>query len=603
MYNGFFGFREKPFKLVPNPDFLFLGRTHEEALAHLTYAVSQGDGFVEITGEVGTGKTTLCRVFLENLDKDIEAAFIFNPKLDSVQLLKAIHIELSIPFTDENPVSLTNSLNEFLLEKKAQGKSVLLLIDEAQNLDRETLEQLRLLSNLETTRSKLLQIILVGQPELCDILDSYEMRQLRQRINLSCHILPLTRKETHDYISHRVNVALRKPETLFTPKAIDLIYAYSGGIPRLINIACDRSLLAAYSLNRKKVTPHTIKIAIRELDTRKAARAGHGPFIKKTAGAVFALLLSAFLFLALLKGLPPGWIPIHHVAVQTGIPETPPESLSPDAYISSPDMGTQAPESADEALPSEPPAPESIPPEPTVSPAPFIEKTEPEKILSVMDLSASRENALGHVLSLWDRQSLIRFDPFTKEIESDPYFFRIAAEQHNLEILQLKGEPDLIKKLNLPAILGVISPDRQEQGYLALAGITPGNEYIVFSGSGNEKLKLDPDELRPFLNGEIYIVWKNIFGTGGVISDTSPATSVAAVKLSLRQIGFSSIDTTAVYDPAVREAVKRIQAKHGLTEDGLVGPMTKILLLREKDRGSTTPSLTEDAFIDPIKGS
>lgn len=601
MYNGFFGFKEKPFKLVPNPDFLFLGRTHEEALAHLTYAVSQGDGFVEITGEVGTGKTTLCRVFLENLDKDIEAAFIFNPKLDSVQLLKAIHIELSIPFTDENPVSLTNSLNEFLLEKKALGKSVLVLIDEAQNLDRETLEQLRLLSNLETTRSKLLQIILVGQPELCDILDSYEMRQLRQRINLSCHILPLTRKETHDYISHRVNVALRKPETLFTPKAIDLIYAYSGGIPRLINIACDRSLLAAYSLNRKKVTPHIIKIAIRELDTRKAARAGHGPFIKKTAGAGFALLLSAVLFIVLVKGLPPGWMPIHPVAVQTGLPETPPGSVTPDAYISSPDMEIQAPESADGAMPSEPLTPESIPPEPAVSPAPFIEKTAPEKILSGMDIS--RENALGHVLSLWDRQALIQFDPFTKEIESDPYFFKIAAEQHNLEIMQLKGEPDLVKKLNLPAILGVISPDRQEQGYLALAGITPGNEYLIFSGSGNEKLKIDPDELKPFLNGEIYIVWKNIFGTGDVISDTSPVTSVVAVKLSLRQLGFSSIDTTAVYDPAVREAVKRIQAKHGLTEDGLVGPMTKIILLREKDQGSTTPSLTESPSIDPVKGS
>jgi general secretion pathway protein A len=601
MYNGFFGFKEKPFKLVPNPDFLFLGRTHEEALAHLTYAVSQGDGFVEITGEVGTGKTTLCRVFLENLDKDIEAAFIFNPKLDSVQLLKAIHIELSIPFTDENPVSLTNSLNEFLLEKKALGKSVLVLIDEAQNLDRETLEQLRLLSNLETTRSKLLQIILVGQPELCDILDSYEMRQLRQRINLSCHILPLTRRETHDYISHRVNVALRKPETLFTPKAIDLIYAYSGGIPRLINIACDRSLLAAYSLNRKKVTPPIIKIAIRELDTRKAVRSGQGPFIKKIAGAGFALLVSAVIFLALFKGLPPGWIPIHPVAVQTGLPETPPGSVSPDAYIPSPDMEIQAPESADGAMPSEPLSPESIPPEPAVSPAPFIEKTEPEKILSDMDIS--RENALGHVLSLWDRQTLIQFDPFTKKIESDPYFFKIAAEQHNLEIMQLKGEPDLVKKLNLPAILGVISPDRQKQGYLALAGITQGNEYLVFSGSGNEKLKIDPDELRPFLNGEIYIVWKNIFGTGDVISDTSPVTSVVAVKLSLRQIGFSSIDTTAVYDSAVREAVKRIQAKHGLTEDGLVGPMTKIILLREKDQGSTTPSLTEYPSINPVKGS
>ena len=576
MYNGFFGFREKPFKLVPNPEFLFLGRSHEEALAHLTYAVSQGDGFVEITGEVGTGKTTLCRVFLENLDKDVEAAFIFNPKLDSVQLLKAIHMELSIPLADEDPVSLTNSLNEFLLEKKAQGKSVLLLIDEAQNLGQETLEQIRLLSNLETTRSKLLQIILVGQPELCDILDAYEMRQLRQRINLSCHILPLTRKETHDYISHRVNVALRKPETLFTPRAVDLIYAYSRGIPRLINIACDRSLLSAYSLDRKKVTPHIIRIAIRELDTRKAARAGYGSFFRKTAGIVFSLLLAAVVLLAIIKGIPLEW--------KSGSPPVNPIAVKPDI-----------PEILEAPAPSK-----SLPPEPVSSPAPVIEKAEAKKILSGMNIAATRENALAYVLSQWDRQSLIQFDSFTKEIGSDPYFFKIAAEQHNLEILQVKGGLDLVKKLNLPAILGFTSPDQKGKGYLAVVGLSTGREFVVFSGSGDEKVRIDPDELMPFLNGDIYIVWKNAFGAGGTISETSPTPSVVSVKLFLRQIGVASIDSTPVYDHAVKEAVKKIQAKHGLTEDGHVGPMTKIILLREKEKGSI-PCLSEYVSGDPLK--
>ncbi|MFA5905263.1 MAG: AAA family ATPase [Desulfobacula sp.] len=600
MYNGFFGFRETPFKLVPNPEFLFLGRTHEEALAHLTYAVSQGDGFVEITGEVGTGKTTLCRVFLENLDKDIEAAFIFNPKLDSIQLLKAIHIELSIPFTGEDPVSLTNSLNEFLLEKKALGKSVLILIDEAQNLGRETLEQLRLLSNLETTRSKLLQIILVGQPELCDILDSYEMRQLRQRINLSCHILPLTRKETHAYISHRVNVAMRKPETLFTSKAMDLIYAHSGGIPRLINIACDRALLAAYSLNRKKVTPHIIKIAIRELDTRKAARTGYGLFIGKTIGAVFALILIAVLVLAVIKGIPPGWIPgndpADQIALKPGIPETPTEPASLDIQASSPDTNSLPPETAEAA----PPPSEPVPAEPVLSPAPSIEKAGAKEILSGMNAAGSRENALAQVLSLWDQKSVITFDPFTKEIESDPYFFKIAAGQHNLEILPLKGETDLVKKLNLPAILGVTVPDRKGQGYLAVVGITTDNEYIVHTGNGDEKALLDQNELMPFLSGDNYIVWKNIFGTNGTISESSPVASIVAVKLLLRQIGIGAIDLTPVYDPSVRDAVKKFQAKHGLSEDGIIGPMTKIILLQEKEK---TPCLTEYALSDPVKGS
>ena len=567
MYNGFFGFREKPFKLVPNPEFLFLGRTHEEALAHLTYAVSQGDGFVQITGEVGTGKTTLCRAFLENLDKDVEAAFIFNPKLDSVQLLKAVHIELSIPFTDEDPVSLTNSLNKFLLEKKALGKSVLLLIDEAQNLGRETLEQLRLLSNLETTRSKLLQIILAGQPELCDILDAHEMRQLRQRINLSCHILPLTRKETHNYISHRVNTALRKPETLFTPGAADLIHDYSRGIPRLINIACDRSLLAAYSLNRKKVTPHLIKIAIQELDIRKAVRTGNRPFIRNTAFAVFPLFLAAVLFLMIAKNIPPGWIPYHD-------------------FVSDIPARTEPP-----GKPSEPVSPDTL--------APVIEKADAKKILSIVK-AAGREDALAHVLSLWNRQ--IQLDPFTKEIESDSHFFKIAAGQHNLEILQVKGEPDLIKKLNLPAILVVTSPDRDGKGYLAVAGITKDNEYIVLSKSSGEKTRIDPDELTPFLYKNSYIVWKNIFGTDETISKTSPVASAVSVKLFLRQTGFASIDSTPVYDNAVMDAVKKIQAKYGLTEDGLVGSMTKIILLHEKGYDST-PCLTGYALSRPFKGN
>ncbi len=268
MYNAFFNLREKPFKLVPNPEFLFLGKCHEEALAHLMYATSQGDGFVEITGEVGTGKTTLCRVFLENLDKNIEAAFIFNSKLNATQLLQTILKELGIISIANGPTELTSDLNDFLLEKKAQGKSVILLIDEAQNLGKETLEQLRLLSNLETTRSKLIQIILVGQPELKDILDSHEMRQLRQRINLSFHIHPMTKKETLDYITHRVNIASLSPQTLFTRSAQKAIYRFTRGIPRLINIACDRSLLVAYSLKHKKVSPSSVKVAIDELDMR-----------------------------------------------------------------------------------------------------------------------------------------------------------------------------------------------------------------------------------------------------------------------------------------------------------------------------------------------
>ena len=210
MYENFFGFSEKPFKLVPNPAYLFLSKSHEEALAHLNYALAQGDGFVEITGEVGTGKTTLCRSFLENLKEDTVAAYIFNPKMEPQQLVKTINDELGIEYDTDNTKDLIDKLNAFLIRKKKQRKKVILLIDEAQNLSSDILEQLRLLSNLETSREKLLQIILVGQPELTDILNSHELRQLGQRITLRYHLSPLIHKEMVEYIRYRINIAARK---------------------------------------------------------------------------------------------------------------------------------------------------------------------------------------------------------------------------------------------------------------------------------------------------------------------------------------------------------------------------------------------------------
>ena len=268
MYNKFFGFREGPFQLVPNPAYLFLSRSHEETMANLNYAIYQGEGFVEITGEVGTGKTTLCRAFLEKIENETEAAYIFNPKLDSMQLLKTINDEFGISSNKNTIKDLIDTLNIFLMKKKASGKNVVLIIDEAQNLSNEVLEQLRLLSNLETNQSKLLQIIMVGQPELKDMLDSHELRQLGQRINVSSHLLPLTAKETIEYIQHRIHIASRKPGTKFTRLAFYFIYKFSRGIPRLINIVCDRSLLTAYSLDQHNITAGIVRSSIRELTGR-----------------------------------------------------------------------------------------------------------------------------------------------------------------------------------------------------------------------------------------------------------------------------------------------------------------------------------------------
>jgi general secretion pathway protein A len=270
MYASFFGFTERPFKLVPNPAYLFLSASHEEVLAHLAYAVSQGEGFLEITGEVGTGKTTICRTFLESLPPDMAVAYIFNPRLDAMQLLRAINAEFGLPADAKNTKDLIDTLNRFLLDTNLAAKNAILLIDEAQNLHHEVLEQLRLLSNLETTTRKLLQIILVGQPELNRILSSYSLRQIRQRITLRCGLKPLTMTETKAYIRHRLQIAAAdEPSVAFSAYALGMIFKFAAGIPRLINIVCDRALLTAFVREQKYVNRAIVSTAIKELGGRK----------------------------------------------------------------------------------------------------------------------------------------------------------------------------------------------------------------------------------------------------------------------------------------------------------------------------------------------
>ncbi|MGD8894162.1 MAG: AAA family ATPase, partial [Desulfobacterales bacterium] len=300
MYKNFFSFRERPFKLVPNPAYLFLSKSHEEVLAHLTYAVIQGDGFVEITGEVGTGKTTICRAFLENLDHNTKAAYIFNPSLNAIQLLRAIIDEFGIESDTDNIKDLIDRLNSFLIAKKSEGKNVILIIDEAQNLTKEVLEQLRLLSNLETAKDKLIQIILVGQPELEEKLDSHELRQLDQRITLRCQLAPLSYKEVRAYIQHRINIASLKTEIQFDAAAYRSIYQYSRGIPRLINIVCDRALLNAFVLNQEIISGKIAMAAIRELGVRGDMKRRRLQKWKKT-GLFFALLFTGIIMVLVFR--------------------------------------------------------------------------------------------------------------------------------------------------------------------------------------------------------------------------------------------------------------------------------------------------------------
>jgi len=256
MYCEFFGFSEKPFTITPNPNFIFLSNIHREAFAHLLYGIDSHAGFIALTGEVGTGKTTVLRTLLSQLNHEkYHSALIFNPCLSGEQLLASICREFGIESTERNSFGYLDDLNRYLLEQNTAGRTVVLVIDEAQNLAPDVLEQVRMISNLETERDKLIQIILAGQPELNDLLNRHDLRQLRQRITVSCRLTSMKLNETVDYINHRLKISGCRIPGLFSLGAVKQIYRFSKGVPRLINVACEQALVMAWTQESTVVTP------------------------------------------------------------------------------------------------------------------------------------------------------------------------------------------------------------------------------------------------------------------------------------------------------------------------------------------------------------
>jgi general secretion pathway protein A len=266
LYLGYYNLQEEPFNITPDPRFLFFSTKHQEAFNHLLFGIHQRKGFIQLTGEVGAGKTTICRKLLEELGPSYKTALILNPWLTIDQLLQAIVLEFDLQVYGLDRVFYLQALNEFMLEQAQQGNHVVLIIDEAQDLTDELLEQVRLLSNLETDHQKLMQIVLLGQPELRDKLAQPELRQLRQRITVRYHLGPLDLAETAYYINHRLTLAGANGTPRFDEQAVKLIFKYSGGVPRLINAVCDKSLLAGFVTQSDVLNKKIVKLSIEELD-------------------------------------------------------------------------------------------------------------------------------------------------------------------------------------------------------------------------------------------------------------------------------------------------------------------------------------------------
>jgi general secretion pathway protein A len=613
-----------------------LSKSHEEALAHFTYAISQGDGFVEILGEVGTGKTTLCRVFLENLDKSIDAAYIFNPKLDALQLLKAINDEFGIDSAPDNTKDLIDRLNAFLIEKKGAGQKVLVLIDEAQNLSLEVLEQLRLLSNLETTQEKLLQIILVGQPELGDMLSSHQLRQLEQRITINCQLSPLTYEETRDYIRHRITLASHRAGPPFDKKSYRAIYEYSQGVPRLINIACDRVLLNAFSRNSFQITSSITKEAIREL-TRKKVSTSNNWFHNHTGlvivSAIFLPLIILFIYLAdgefpkitanskpvsperltqveTQQAVPgvsaPTEMPVAPQAVesitisesslapsqQAGFDKNleipgnskPLESAPVQSKIPGESLDTNENKSANASFGFRPAITEQQAQTDTVmhQSANSEDTQNFLNYLESLNSRSSRNSSIGEILKLWFPTAEVKIETKYNRIETDRHFFQVAAKHYDLQAQALATELDLafVQTLNLPAVFVFYLAGHSWPQYLAVAYIDREKIYFT-AGEQGRIVSVDKDIFLQYWSGEVYIFWKNFKKLNGVITQESRGQDVASLKELLQQLGYSDVSLTDTYDNNTQQIIRAIQTKYNLHIDGIVGPFTKIALYNE----------------------
>ncbi|BBL74942.1 AAA family ATPase [Methylomagnum ishizawai] len=550
MYTQFFKFAEPPFSIAPNPRYLYLSPQHKEALAHLLYGIGVGGGFVALTGEVGTGKTTLCRCLLEQLPEDVDIALIFNPRLDSRELVESLCDELHIAHPAGASLKpLIDALNRHLLDAHAKGRRTIVLIDEAQNLSFEVLEQIRLLTNLETHQAKLLQIILVGQPELGQLLERRDLRQLAQRITARYHLDPLSRPETADYVRHRLAVGGTE-EAIFTRAALAEIHRRSEGVPRLINVLCDRALLGAYSLGRRKVDRGIVRKSARELRAERSP-----PRRPWTVAAGVALSLGIGAGLAYFRPVPgPDFDAWLGAARKTVVGEAPKPSAAADP-AQAPTQPPAPPSPTANAAPATPvpiPAPATQPPEPPAA-VPLAQ--------ALADPAPTRAAAFARLFALWQREP-----PAASE---DPCAY---AGQHGLRCLPLHGTWFKLRSFDHPALLELVLPGGG-RGYATLTAVADGRVELDW-GAGVHGYALA--ELLPFWKGDAVLLWQPPLGGTATLVPGERTPAVRWVRERLRLAAPAGGEEE--FDADLKARVVAFQTEHGLVPDGKVGTQTLIYL-------------------------
>jgi general secretion pathway protein A len=537
MYTSFFGLQEKPFAITPDPRYLYLSERHAEALAHLLYGINEAGGFIQLTGEVGTGKTTIIRSLLEQLPTHAEVALILNPRVTPAEFLLTICEELHLRVPDGGHGStktLMDLLGHYLLETHARGHRVVLIVDEAQNLSPQTLEQVRLLTNLETATTKLLQIILIGQPELRVLLDQPDLRQLAQRITGRYHLGPLSIAETAGYVKHRMRVAGATAES-FTPGALREIHRLSGGIPRVINVISDRALLGAFTREEHRVGATFIRQAAAEVYGRPVP----APWLRwATVGAIAAALaLIGFGAWSLL--LQRSATHDAGAAVASNAATTP----------ASPVAGTAATATAPVAMPV------------VAAPPP----TRLDQLLVQHGNETTTEAALGRLFALWS----IVYDP-GRGRGCD------QASAQGLECLFQKGSWAQLRTLNRPAVL-TLTDDVGRTHQVVLTGLTDETATIDLGGDSRD---VSITAMSRYWFGDFLLLWRPPTAVPKALAPGMRGADVRWLRESLRAAqGLpQSAAASDAYDEDLTHLVQDFQRQHRLIVDGVAGVHTQIVL-------------------------
>lgn len=549
MYNEYFGLKDTPFSIAPDPRFLYMSDQHREALAHLLYGLNSEGGFVLLTGEVGTGKTTVCRCLLDQIPANSSIAFIFNPKLTVEELLATICDEFRIKYPDGTASIkvFVDLINDYLLKSHAEGRKAVLIIDEAQNLSSDVLEQLRLLTNLETNQCKLLQIILLGQPELKEKLEQPELRQLSQRIIARFHLDSLPKKDVGAYVAHRLSVAGLQKQ-LFPDTTISKLYKLSGGIPRIINVLCDRALLGTFTQGKTRVSRSTLSEAASEVFGKSSNRSGYR---RAAAWALFltvSIVAGAVLSATFYNN---GSIKVVGLAPAKVIEYAPVSEVINEAAVR--------------------PAPKPLPLD-------KLRWPEAQPIEESLNLAYT---------SLFDQWG-ISYEP-----DNNIHVCQ-QAEINNLRCLENLGSLNILRHLNRPAVIKLVD----ENGIEYYAVLTSLNDRTAFIQIGTVTLEVDIPDIESQWSGNYLILWKTPPGYEGDVIPSRQNTLVPWLERQLALVQKRKIENpdNTVFNAELIGHVKKFQLSNGLVPDGIVGKNTLILLntasdnsipVLNKDRGDT----------------